>query len=268
LLTIHAKPLVTKFMRELTGAPSAALLLDYDGTLAPFRVERDQAFPYAGVPGLIEDIMRNGSTKVVLITGRRAGEVPPLLGVSPHPEIWGSYGLQQLTPDGKCQMRKLSERAEQALASAEYQAEALGFGNLTERKPGSLAVHWRGLKDSAADYVRERVFSQWLPIAEYSDMCLHDFDGGLEIRVLDANKGNAIRKFLARVNSKMPVAYLGDDLTDEDAFRALKGRGLTVLVRPQWRETTADVWLHPPAELMDFLSQWHVACKAKTTAAH
>ena len=52
------------------------------------------------------------------------------------------------------------------------------------------------------------------------------------------------------------VAYLGDDRTDEDAFEAIAGKGLGVLVRPERRPTAAEVWLKPPGELLDFLDQW------------
>jgi trehalose-6-phosphatase len=53
------------------------------------------------------------------------------------------------------------------------------------------------------------------------------------------------------------IAYLGDDLTDEDAFKALKGKGLSVLVRDTQRDTLADCWLTPPDELLDFLHHWY-----------
>ncbi|MGH9571319.1 MAG: hypothetical protein ACRD4F_16865, partial [Candidatus Angelobacter sp.] len=56
------------------------------------------------------------------------------------------------------------------------------------------------------------------------------------------------------------AAYLGDDLTDEDAFQAINGRGLSVLVRPAWRSTTAQAWLRPPGELIQFLNDWIHAC--------
>ena len=52
------------------------------------------------------------------------------------------------------------------------------------------------------------------------------------------------------------MAYLGDDRTDEDAFRALRGRGLSVLVRAEPRETAADAWIRPPEELIEFLRTW------------
>ena len=55
------------------------------------------------------------------------------------------------------------------------------------------------------------------------------------------------------------MAYLGDDLTDEAAFRAVNDAGLSslsVLVRQEWRETSAEVWLRPPEELKGFLKRW------------
>ncbi|MFZ1084043.1 MAG: hypothetical protein WAN35_03650 [Terracidiphilus sp.] len=58
-----------------------------------------------------------------------------------------------------------------------------------------------------------------------------------------------------------PVAYLGDDATDEDAFQALSGRGLCVLVRPRWRPSSAHLWLRAPRELRRFLADWLTALR-------
>jgi trehalose-phosphatase len=74
--------------------------------------------------------------------------------------------------------------------------------------------------------------------------------------VAGPGKGDAVRAILQESDSRVAVAYLGDDQTDEDAFHALKGNGLTVLVRPQSRPTAADVWLQPPQELLQFLQEW------------
>jgi trehalose-phosphatase len=82
------------------------------------------------------------------------------------------------------------------------------------------------------------------------------FDGGLELRSPARNKGDAVKTILSEMDAKSPVAYLGDDHMDEEAFHALQRRGLTVLVREQWRETAADLWIRPPGELLEFLSQW------------
>ena len=55
------------------------------------------------------------------------------------------------------------------------------------------------------------------------------------------------------------AAYLGDDLTDEDAFRALPEGALGVLVREELRPTDAGAWVRPPEGLLDFLDRWLAA---------
>jgi trehalose 6-phosphate phosphatase len=256
LLDTNVKPTIEDFLEELAQSSCSALLLDYDGTLAPFHTDRDHALPYPGVAALLQEIMNTGHTRVVLITGRPAHDVVPLLRLVPPPEIWGVYGLQRLKPDGTCEMRQLDEAVARALEGATRWVNELGFGNLVEVKPGSVAVHWRGLEDSEAARIRGTVLLGWLPIAERARMTLQDFDGGVEMVMSDCNKGDAVREFLATLNSAVSIAYLGDDQADEEAFRALQNRGLRILVRPEWRETAADVWLRPPEELVDFLFQW------------
>ena len=70
------------------------------------------------------------------------------------------------------------------------------------------------------------------------------------------NKGLAIKELLAEIAPDDLIAYLGDDLTDEEAFTALDGRGLKVLVRHEFRPTHADVQIAPPEELLQFLDRW------------
>ena len=245
-----------QFFHGLARSREAALLLDYDGTLAPFRIDRHRAVPYPGVSVLLQEIMNTGHTRVLLITGRRAEDIVPLLGVTPQPEIWGAYGLQRLRPDGTCEMPRIGENVAQALAEAGQWLSEAGFRNLGELKPASVAVHWRGLGDSVAAHVRNLVLQGWKPIADRAHMILQDFDGGLEIQMPGSEKGIALRELMATFDPGTPVAYLGDDQTDEDAFRVVQRRGLGILVRPEWRETSAESWLRPPDELVNFLFQW------------
>jgi len=90
-------------------------------------------------------------------------------------------------------------------------------------------------------------------------LMLLDFSAGVELRA-GRDKGGAVRAILAETDkageTRIPAAYLGDDFTDEAAFRAMKERGLSVLVRQEWRETGADVWIKPPEELKAFLKRW------------
>jgi trehalose-phosphatase len=251
---------VEPFMRSVAQSQNSALLLDYDGTLAPFSIDRKRALPYAGVTTLLQELVDTGRTRVVIISGRNAYEVGPLLGVKPCPEIWGSHGLQRLLPDGTCEMPEIDQDAIEALADAGRWLTYQGLQQMAEPKPGSIAVHWRGLDEPSAIKLRGRILLGWSPLADRASLTLLEFDGGVELRVPDRDKSDAVRTILDEIGPDAPVAYLGDDATDELAFQTLQDRGLTVLVRPQRRNTAAQVWLKPPAALLEFLFRWLEAC--------
>jgi trehalose 6-phosphate phosphatase len=248
-----------RFLNAVAHSRLAALLLDYDGTLAPFSADRERAFPYPEVVPLLRELMAGGRTRVVVITGRSAQEVVSLLGMNRVPEVWGSHGLQRLRPDGTCEMPRLDADVSRALADASRWLAREGFQRLAELKPGGIAAHWRGLPEPIAMEVRDRVLRGWFPVAQRALMSVLEFDGGVEMRVPDMDKGDAVRTVISELDSGTPIAYLGDDATDEPAFDALGTRGLTVLVRPVWRETSARLWLKPPYELLDFLMRWRRA---------
>jgi trehalose 6-phosphate phosphatase len=252
---------VERFMESVAQSPVSALLLDYDGTLAPFCLDRQQALPYPGVTALLQEIIANGRTRVAIITGRNAHEVIPLLAVHPTPEIWGCHGLERLRPDGTCETPRVEEPVRRALADADRWLRHQGLHHRAEFKTGAVAIHWRGLDEAMAAETRGRVLLGWLPIAQSTPMELLEFDGGIEMRVPGLDKGDAVRTILEEIGPEVPVAYLGDDITDERAFLALGTRGLTVLVRPECRETAAALWIRPPECLRDFLTRWLQACR-------
>lgn len=251
-----------RFLAHLGEGRRPVLLLDYDGTLAPFREERDRAFPYPGVRERIEKILSSDGSRVVVVSGRAIRDLRPLLGIEPPPELWGSHGWERLGPDGELETSPLPEGAREGLQSGEDALRRLTRkGELAperiETKPASVAVHVRGLDGERAHAVRTSAREAWEGLARDSELEIHPFDGGLELRVPGRDKGTAVREVLAGETRDAAVAYLGDDLTDEDAFRALRGRGLTVLVRDDLRRTAADLWLRPPEELLEFLDRWH-----------
>jgi trehalose 6-phosphate phosphatase len=254
---------VEQFLKSVTQAPRSLLLLDYDGTLAPFRQERHQAFPYPGVAQVLEGIIRGGRTRVVIISGRDTSETIPLLGIEPSPEVWGLHGLQRRTPDGRVEMLRLEESYLDALSDADHWLGYQQLRHTAEFKTGSIAVHWRGLTDGGVEELRGRVLLGWKPIAERAGLELLDFDGGIEMRPPEADKGDVVRLLLDEMGPDTPAAYLGDDATDEHAFQAIRGHGLSVLVRPRWRHTAALSWIKPPDELLDFLNKWLDASRGR-----
>jgi trehalose-phosphatase len=247
---------IESFLKSVAGATRSLLLLDYDGTLGPFRKERDEAVPYPGVSEILERIIGTGRTRVVVVSGREAQETRRLLDTGPGLEVWGLYGLQRVFPDGRTEMAELDDRTRQALDAAERWIDYQQLRNVAEFKSASIAVHWRGLEPSDAEQVRGRTLMGWNSIAETANLNLFEFDGGVEIVPTAADKGTAVNLLLDEMEPEAPVAYLGDDTTDESAFRCLNGRGLSILVRPRWRRTTANLWLKPPEELLYFLNRW------------
>lgn len=249
-----------EFLERVQVSQHCALLLDYDGTLAPFRESRDNALPYPEVPQMIAAIMKSTSTRVVIVSGRSADEVVELLGLNPRPEIWGAHGLERLLPDGTMTTGRVDRRSARAIEEAVQWVTAQGLEKHLERKTGGIALHWRGLKTEKSKEMYQSAAKALLPLTRSSRLSLVEFDGGMELRVSSCNKGHVVDE-IAREMGDAPIAYLGDDRTDEDAFRALQGRGLTVLVRPELRPTSAELWLRPPEELLCFLNDWLTASR-------
>jgi len=246
---------IDEFLRSVAKAPLSVLLLDYDGTLAPFVLNRNQAIPYEGLTDLLQRIVNVGRTRLVIVTGRDAHDIGALLGLEPNLEVWGAHGLQRLRPDGVCEMRKLPANVKRALDDARRWLRYQGLQHLAEIKPGSVAVHWRGIEDVAANLLRGRVLLGWSRIAEHASLKLLEFDGGVEMRLAGLDKGDVVRTIVKEAGPGVPIAYLGDDAADEHAFEALGPIGLTALVRPTPRRTSAQIWLKAPQELLEFLAR-------------
>jgi trehalose 6-phosphate phosphatase len=263
-LQSRLKPQLESFLRRVAESPRSLLMLDFDGTLAPFRKDRKSAVPYPGVVSALQEILGVGNTRVVIISGRDVTETVPLLSIKPHPEVWGLHGLQRLKADGSVELCELDDSTVEALAAAEVWLRSQNLLDAAELKTGSIAVHWRGLPEAEAQAVRDRVLLGWRRIAKQFGSSLMDFDGGVEIRSPRVNKGTAVRTILSEMDAEVPAAYLGDDSTDEDAFWAMDGRGLSILTRPEWRPTAAQIWLRPPDELLELLSEWVRACRERS----
>jgi trehalose-phosphatase len=176
--------------------------------------------------------------------------------------------LQRLKPDGSVELSPLDQSTLAALAAAEDWLAYQHLQHTAEPKAGSIAVHWRGLGKCEVKAIRERVLLGWTVIARGTGLDLLEFNAGIEIRAPDADKGDAVRTLMDEMSPQTPAIYLGDDTTDEHAFQAVNGRGLSVLVRPRWRRTAAQLWLTPPDEVRDLLNQWLQVCQNGNTSSN
>ena len=254
----QAKRRTDGFFAALAAASSSLLLLDYDGTLAGFRVDRFKARPWAGITELLERIQRQGTTRIAVITGRPSAEIPPLLGLKLHPEVWGLHGAERLHPDGRCVLDRPPAATRARLNALRRQLKRDPLGGLFEDKRNAAVMHWRGRPPEQAKVIEARTRAVFEPLARLDGLRLLKFESGLELRS-GRDKGGAVAALLAESARSVPVTYLGDDITDEPAFSAVNaasGPHLSVLMRRAPRRTEAEVWLRPPAEMRWFLRRW------------
>lgn len=239
-------------LEVFSGKRPWILALDYDGTLAPFRAERDHARPYAGMRDVLNRLPTSGQSRFVLVSGREAESLSRLLNIKPAPEIWGCHGAQRLTPGNAVSLTPLAPDQSAALARAR---SLMDDASLVEVKPCGIALHWRGLSQEQRERLVTDIEPKLRELADDSGLELHAFDGGLELRLPGVNKGAAIETLLDEHPDAL-ILYLGDDHTDEDAFAALQGRGIGILVRQQPRPTNAQYWIKPPQELLTLLGRF------------
>ena len=259
---------IADFLHNVRNAALSILLLDFDGTLAPFSTHRGRVLPYDGVRDVLQEIVGAGRTRLIIVTGRDGREIGPLLGLHPSPEVWGVHGLQRVRPDGMCEMPEIPSRINEALDAARRWLAYQDLRSLEEIKPGAIAVHWRGLSEAEAFELRSRILLGWSPIADRGQLEFLEFDGGIEVRMRGPNKGDAVKTILHEAGRHVPVAYLGDDFTDENAFRALGNHGLTALVRPEPRPTSAQLWITAPDGLLKFLQGWAQATETEISSSN
>ncbi len=264
---LHEEIELELFFQKMKTAAGRALLLDYDGTLAPFRVERDAARPYPEVRDALEQLIDEHDSRIVIISGRAIDDLIPLLDLKELPELWGSHGWERLLRDGSYHLEKAESSALAGMDEAGKWAERKGLWRYCEKKPSSIALHLRGLDPSGGEEIREAALERWEEIAGSHGLEVHEFDGGVELSAPGRNKGHAVNTILDEMADGTVAAYLGDDNTDEDAFRAIAGRGLAVLVRKKFRDTAAHLWIQPPRELIWFLEKWKELCPKKAGKA-
>lgn len=238
------------------SAGPAGLLLDFDGTLAPFFLDRYQVVAFPGVRERLARLLLAPHLRVVLVSGRPCEELLGILHLERAPEIWGCHGAERRLPTGEL-IRRVPPPAEQAaLDEAIAWAEAKGWAERLERKPAGLVFHTRDLDEAGGEALCARVRQRWRALPAAAGLMIQDFFGGVELRPLGAHKGQAVAAVREELGPEAFMLYVGDDLSDEDAFRALVAPGFGLLAccegEPS-RSTAASAWLRTPDELLPLL---------------
>ncbi len=218
------------------------LFLDYDGTLTPIINDPARAVLSDRVRATLAELGR--ATTVTIVSGRDLGLLQRLVDLD---HLWyaGSHGYEIAGPRGSGISLTTGAEFLPALDAAESELSQLlrrFAGHLIERKRMTIAVHYRNMQPTTAERMLREIGKF---VADRP--ALHAGHGKkvIELRpALDWHKGKAVTWIRSQLRdtpaNALPV-YIGDDLTDEDAFRELTGTGIGIAVRHGGiRRTAAD----------------------------
>lgn len=252
-----------KRMSELPDAVRAvdlagkapAVFFDFDGTLSDIVNDPGAARPVAGASEALQELA--AQCPVAVLSGRDLADVSQRVGL---PGIWyaGSHGFELTGPDGTHHQNEEAAAAipvlEQAAAQLREQLGAIP-GVVVEHKRFGVAVHYR---NAARDRVGE-VAAAVRTAGQRDALRVTTGREVIELRPnLDWDKGKTLRWVMEHLGSqagpRLPI-YLGDDITDEDAFDAVRADGIPILVRHNDdgdRATAALFALDSPAQAAEF----------------
>ncbi|KAL3514099.1 hypothetical protein ACH5RR_026816 [Cinchona calisaya] len=252
---------------NISKGKQIVMFLDYDGTLSPIVEDPDRAFISYEMREAVKDVAHHFPTAIV--TGRCRAKVFDFVKLS---ELYyaGSHGMDIKGPTKGHNYRKgnqavLCQPAREFLPMIDEVYKTLL--EKTKSIPGAnvennkfcLSVHFRCVEEKRWAELAEQVKTV---IKDYPKLKLTQGRKVLEIRpTIKWDKGNALEFLLeslgyANSNDVLPV-YIGDDRTDEDAFKVLrkKGQGFGILVSKVPKETNASYTLQEPSEVMCFLKR-------------
>jgi trehalose 6-phosphate phosphatase len=237
----------------LRASRRVLLFLDFDGTLSPIAEVPDQASLPAETRILLRRLSQTTWCSVVIVSGRALGDIRERVGLANltyagnHGLEIGGDGLRFVEPESvrRIQMLgKLSRRLRERLHDIP--------GVEIENKLLTASVHFRRARRGSSEEIRKAVHAE----VALSDRIFRVTRGlqVFEIRPsVDWNKGTAVRWVQeAKGTAKTLSFYLGDDSTDEDAFRALPD-GITIRVG-QVKSTAARYYLPRQSRVMHFLA--------------
>lgn len=227
------------------------LLLDFDGTLAELVPRPADAWPPPGVLRALEALAARDDVHVGIVSGRRLID---LVERVPVPGVWhvGGHGAEVRRPDGAAELPGDLPGARAAIGTfVERARELAGRDVLVEDKGLSAAVHLRGLPPEDAARIAHAAARLADALALTAPVLRSGGKAVVELRVAGIDKGRMALDLLERWGAARCVA-LGDDETDEDMFRALGARGLTVKVGPG--PSAAGFRLKGVAEVEAFLA--------------
>ena len=217
------------------------VFLDYDGTLTPIVDTPDLAVLSQEMRDTVQRLSKN--YKVSIVSGRATDDVRSKIQVDGI-FFAGSHGFEIVDPDGKVEISREARAICHVIDEVHEKLSARlkdVKGALVEHVKYTISSHYRLVSDEDFPKVENAVEDI---LREYPDLRKTNGKKVFEIRPgIDWHKGKAVEWILNvlgyRCDNQLAV-YIGDDVTDEDAFAALEGKGFGILVADEPRMSRAS----------------------------
>lgn len=248
--------MVPEVLAAIDGRPARAhlvVLSDFDGTLASFDVDPSAPRLSEETRHVLEMLASRHDVTVGLVSGRRLDDLANRTQLPAHVYLAGLHGLEIRHGDRSWRHPDLVDSHELADRVADTIHAAIGTvpGVRLEHKGVSLTVHVRAVESWRREEVLRRAIDSARPWLDSSELKVLDASQAVELLPNIAwNKGDAVRWIVNDVETqarqKAWCIFFGDDVTDEEAFRAVRD-GLTVVVGQ--RPSLARLRLDSPADV-------------------
>ncbi|MDD2679575.1 MAG: trehalose-phosphatase [Candidatus Omnitrophica bacterium] len=236
------------------------LFLDFDGTLAPIAETPAKAVIPQETKKLLNKLAKRKHIRIAIISGRSLGNIKNKLGLN-NIIYSGNHGLEIEGP--KVKFSPLISRgykiALKTIKNTLARKLRLVKGVILEDKSISLSLHYRLVDDKQVFRVKTIFHETVIRYLLGDRIKAKEGKKVLEVRPpLEWDKGKVIlwllaRQKFAKYGNKILPLYIGDDLTDEDAFKALRRIGITVFVGRPTQSSKAKYYLKDTCEVTKLL---------------
>ncbi|MEW1952947.1 trehalose-phosphatase [Terrabacter sp. NPDC080008] len=257
-------------LTRAAAAPCVLVATDYDGVLAPLVTDPMQATPVPGVIDSLRSLAALPDVHVAVVSGRDLATLRTLTGLEEDEPIVliGSHGAESsseavreamaaasVTPDDEATLAELRSDIEALVKESHPQANI-------ELKPAAVVVHVRGLPPEVGDAA---IADARRVALDHPGVKVLKGKSVLELSVSHADKGSAVTA-LARNLDASARLYLGDDVTDEDAFARLR-RTDDVTVKVGTGSTAARYRVDDESAVAELLTRLLDSCSAAHPAS-
>ncbi|WP_295129243.1 bifunctional alpha,alpha-trehalose-phosphate synthase (UDP-forming)/trehalose-phosphatase [uncultured Chitinophaga sp.] len=228
-----AKRINTEMAQQLTvryaASDKRAIFLDYDGTLVGFKVNIDQASPDDELYALLEELAADPANSLVMISGRKYETMEQWFGRLPIDLIAEHGAWVKLKDTEWKQQPGLHDQWKKDIQPILETFTDRTPGSFIEEKSYSLVWHYRKVEEGLGELRANELMNTLRYYTSDKALQLLAGDKVIEVKNVEINKGKAALNWLRSPDYDYIMA-LGDDLTDEDIFKALPEEAITIKV--------------------------------------